>query len=373
MLRFLKGLGQPLYVVDDERRIVYLNNACARWLGLEPADLLGRACRYQSGDSDPAAAGADALCPPPEVFQGRRAQAIVATAGNDNAVHRRVVDFVPLAGHNGECAGVLALFSDQAELSEGGLAMDADEAVLLHASVRQFRQTMRGWFQLERLAGASAAMARVRAQVKLAAHSTASVLIVGPSGSGRRHVARTIHAIGNSSSGVFVPVACDVLPPDMLRSTVAALNDRCRQAKNEPPATLLLADVDALPAELHHEFARWLAAEPKNLRVLATAREPLTKVAARSAMRADLAELLGTLAIELPPLASRRDDIPFLAQMLLEDLNGQDGKQLRGFSTEAVDRLLQYHWPGEIDELSSVVRESCAQAEGCEVTGDDLP
>ncbi len=373
LLRLLKSLGQPLYVVDDERRMVYLNDACAEWLGCEPADLLGRVCRYQSGDPDPVAAAADTLCSPPEVFQGRRVHAMIAKSGGNDSSDLRVADFIPLAGENQECAGVLALLSDKSASPDAGVTADSDEATRLHESVRRFRQTMRGAFRLERLAGDSAAMARVRAQVRLAAASTAPVLIVGPLGSGRQHVARTIHASGESSSGVFAPIACDVLPPDMLRSTVAALNDRCRLAKHDPPATLLLADVDALPAELHHEFAKWLAAEPKNLRVLATAREPLTEIAGRGSFRADLAELLSTLVIALPPLASRRKDIPLLAQMLLEDVNGQSARQLRGFSPEALDRLVQYHWPGEIDELLKVVRESCETAEGYEVTCDDLP
>src|SRR4029079_12741339 len=151
------------------------------------------------------------------------------------------------------------------------------------------------------------------------------------------------------------------------------LNERCRQSKNEPPTTILLADIDALSSELHHEFAKWLTAEPKNLRVLATAREPLGELARRGAFRAELAELLGTLIIDIPPLARRREDIPLLAQMLLEEVNGQSTKQLRGFSPEALDRLVQYDWPGEVDELAAIVRESCAAAEGGEATSDDLP
>jgi DNA-binding NtrC family response regulator len=216
-------------------------------------------------------------------------------------------------------------------------------------------------------------MARVRAQVKLAAKTGAAVLIVGPPGSGRQHVARTIHALSDTTAGTFAPVSCSALPADLLRSTVGALNDRCRQSKNEPPTTILLADIDALPSELHHEFAKWLAAEPKNLRVLASAREPLGELARRGDFRAELAELLGTLVIDIPPLARRREDVPLLAQMLVEDVNGQSIKQLRGFSPEALDRLVQYDWPGEVDELAAIVRECCAAAENVEVSCDDLP
>ena len=253
------------------------------------------------------------------------------------------------------------------------MTVNRDESAELHAAVYRFRQSLRGWYRLDRLAGESAAMARLRSQVKLAAKTGAAALIIGPPGSGRQHVARTIHALSETTAGTFAPVSCSALPAELLRSTVGAINERCRQSKNEPPTTLLLTDVDDLPAELHHEFANWLATEPKNLRLLATAREPLVGLARRGAFRAELAELLGTLVIEIPPLARRREDVPLLAQMLLEDVNGQSTKQLRGFSPEALDRLVQYDWPGEVDELAATVRETCAAAEEGEVTSDNLP
>lgn len=77
--------------------------------------------------------------------------------------------------------------------------------------------------------------------------------------------------------------------------------------------------------------------------------------------------------IELPPLAERREDIPLLAQSFLEDLNARGGKQLRGFAADAMDRLSLYDWPGQIDELSALIREAFMQAEGFEIKSQDLP
>src|SRR5262249_17443143 len=85
------------------------------------------------------------------------------------------------------------------------------------------------------------------------------------------------------------------------------------------------------------------------------------------------ARRLSTLVIELPPLVQRRDDIPLLAQMFLEELNAAGGKQLRGFAADAMDRLTLYDWPGQIDELSAMVRQAFSQAEGYEITSADLP
>ena len=106
---------------------------------------------------------------------------------------------------------------------------------------------------------------------------------------------------------------------------------------------------------------------------MATAHEPLQTIADRGEFSVDLAHALSTLVIELPPLIARRNDIPLLAQMLVEDFNTRGGKQLRGCTSEALDRLAMHDWPGQIDELAGVIDEACTHAEGFEVTLRDLP
>jgi DNA-binding NtrC family response regulator len=159
----------------------------------------------------------------------------------------------------------------------------------------------------------------------------------------------------------------------MLLSTIHSLVSRRAMPEDVAPSTLLLMDARRLPAEVQPELARLLSGAPKNVRVIATALESLDAPVAAGQFRADLASLLSTLVIELPPLASRRSDIPLVAQLLVEDWNSQSDKQLRGFTTEAMDCLCQHDWPGQIDELAGVVREACQQAESFEVSAVDLP
>jgi DNA-binding NtrC family response regulator len=173
--------------------------------------------------------------------------------------------------------------------------------------------------------------------------------------------------------GALVPVSCSVLPPDQLRSTIWGYSERGKTTGSTGLSTLLLLDVDQLALEVQSEIVRWLDGNPQNLRVMSTARESLEGLARRGGFRADLAMRLSTLVIELPPLADRRDDIPLLAQMFLEDLNAQGGKQLSGFKAEALDRLSLYDWPGQVDELAATVRQAFSQAEGFEITPSDLP
>ncbi len=140
-----------------------------------------------------------------------------------------------------------------------------DESRLLHELLLRIRREAAHRYQFDRLIGRSAAMARVREQIKLAAAGNGAVLIVGPPGIGRQHVARTIHTAGNfhndtakadaplNHNGLTV-VSCSALHSELLRSTLAAVQNRFK-ATNSPSGTLLLTDVDRLLADLHSEYA----------------------------------------------------------------------------------------------------------------------
>ena len=216
-------------------------------------------------------------------------------------------------------------------------------------------------------------MRLARAQVKLAAASHASVLVLGPPGSGRQHVAGAIHyGTDPEHEGSLIPLACSALGADLIRSTLKAL---AANPLGAPAArsTLLLNDADRLPVEVHAEAAGILSARSFLPRVIATAEQPLGQLARRGLYRENLASVLSTIVITLPPLCERREDLPKLAQMFLEDANAGREKQVGGFSSEALDRLDAYAWPGNVDELARMVVQAHQQAEGPEIGPGDLP
>jgi DNA-binding NtrC family response regulator len=116
-----------------------------------------------------------------------------------------------------------------------------------------------------------------------------------------------------------------------------------------------------------------LARNALRARIIATSDTALVDIAAQGQFRADLAARLSTIEIHLPPLAERREDVPLLAQMFLEELNAEGERQLQGFTPETLDRLAAYSWPGNIDELAAMVREAHGTAEGRLITPRDLP
>lgn len=131
--------------------------------------------------------------------------------------------------------------------------------------------------------------------------------------------------------------------------------------------------MDEIPAELQMELAAYLTKKPFAFRLISTARIALAELGDRGQFREDLCAILSTITIVLPPLSERREDLPFLAQVFLEECNARGGKQVGGFSPEALDQLYSYSWPGNLDELMEMVTEAHRHASGYEIGVGDLP
>ncbi|HEV3005002.1 MAG TPA: sigma 54-interacting transcriptional regulator, partial [Pirellulales bacterium] len=236
------------------------------------------------------------------MFRGQRASAIVVLPTSEPSGERQA-EFVPFSSPSAQVAGVIAFMGTPRTIAAAeGSQSGAGE---LHARIQRFRRQFALRYHVDRLLGDSPAMRRVRAQVKAAAGGSASVLVLGPSGSGRQHVARAVHyAAAPAACGPFVPLACALVDVELPRATVRAL------LKPKPPAatlpaSLLLNDADELPEAVQAELSRLLAPADLPFRIIATARESL---ASRGDFRHELACRLSTIVIELPPLGRRPED-----------------------------------------------------------------
>jgi DNA-binding NtrC family response regulator len=383
LARLLSAVAAPIYVLNDERRIIYANSACAEWLAISLEEFVGQSTAYHSSPTAEAGAlKAAGLCPPPEVLSGRRMRAIVACDRGQGQLSRRRAEFIPLGVKDEEVVAILALVEPidlpaGVETSANDFDDDAAESAALHERLRRLHGQLRAPWQMDRLVGESPAMARVRAQVQLAWSSGASVAIVGQQGSGRQHVAKAIHYGQRAAEiGDLVPLACSGLSAELLRSEIEAVvrqPEQPEQPVGRPVTTLLLNEVDELPGEVQAALADLLAGDSLSPRIIATSSGELGDLAARGLFRRELAAQLSTIEIHLPPLTERREDVPLLAQMFLEEFNAEGERQLQGFSPEALDQLAAYSWPGNIDELSAMVREAHRAAEGRLISPRDLP
>ncbi len=220
LAKLLSTTAAPVYLLDDRRRIVYCNPACAAWLELPIEEIPGTACNYSSSveaAADSATAQLSGLCPPPEVFSGQRTVGLIYSARGDGRLTRHRAEFIPLADDADGWQGVLVvtdahdLPADEAASAVNLAEVPSDESLMLHQRLQLFHHELRQHGRMDRLIGDSPAMVRVRVQVQLAAAGTATVLVVGPVGSGRQHVARAVHyARRDAEAGSLVPLSCAV-------------------------------------------------------------------------------------------------------------------------------------------------------------------
>jgi DNA-binding NtrC family response regulator len=384
LVRLLNRVAEPVYVLDAELTIIFYNLEFVKWLGPITDKLLGTKCTYHTPAEivsiETVAAG---LCPPPGISSGQIISSTVCYKGGEGRISQRRAGFFPFLSNQGDLLGVIAVVNAKdMDTEEGGNDLessDDSQSDELHEVIRRFRQEVAGRFRADRLIGNSPAMQLARRQVELAANCQSSVLLVGPSGSGRQHLASAIHyanqMVGSVAlpMGGIIPLDCSVLAEDLILSTIAALARSHSLEEKNRPTTLLLNHVDEISAEMQNALIIYLAKKPFPNRLLSTSRFSLVEQSGRGQFREDLAAFLSTITIVLPPLSQRREDLPLLAQVFLEECNERQAKQVGGFSPESLDQLYSYSWPGNLDELMEMVIYAHQHTSRPEIVVGDLP
>lgn len=374
--RLFDSASCPVYVVDRSRQVVYCNPACAEWMGLDIDRLIGAQCDYGAPlATDSPVAG---LSPPPEALLGERCEAAVSSSREGHPLRQRLAVFTPLGDCDASCVGCLAVVTgSDAGPSDLNQAPSMSESARLHHLVAAVRHEMGSRYSLDQVIGLSPAIRRVRSQIEVAIQTRSRVVVCGPPGSGREHVARTIHYQSEGAGetgGALVPLSCSLLDAELLQSTISEFIEQFpERIELKRPAALLLLDVDELASEAQAALMGALDIVELNLHTISTARRPLFELVANASFRADLAHSLSTLVIELPPLSERTEDIAVLAQAVLEDSNRGRQQQLSGLTTEAIDQLTHYPFHGNLDELRRMIELACQQATGPFVSAEDLP
>lgn len=384
----------PAYILDDGRRVVFGNPAFFAWTGLTVEQAWGGRCDY--GQPPTAECGVDlsGLCPPPDILAGppgahsgpphvRPEECVISCRTAAGGLSRRRALVVPLGGGDSDTAGDVLVLVDPLELPSAEATgpqaarypAPHQESRELHDRLARLRSQIGNCYRPEHLLGESIVARRIREQVRVAAAGRARTLVIGPPGSGREQVARTIHyASQTDSTAPLLVLAGPVLDREMLHSTIRAFLKRGADSTGyRLSASLLLTDADQLPPDAQTELAGFLNLPTFDLRILSTARQSLVQLARSRDFREDLAQALSTVVIELPPLRERPRDLPLLAQHFVELANQGASRQLSGLAPETLDRLAAYPWPGNMNELATTIDEACRRAEGPLVHPADLP
>ena len=241
--------------------------------------------------------------------------------------------------------------------------------------------------------GNSLAMQAIYRILQSAAPTNATVFITGESGTGKELAATTIHKLSKRRNGPFVAINCAAIPKDLLESEIfghvkgaftGATTDRKGAASAAHNGTLFLDEIAEMDISLQSKMLRFLqeksvqrvgedTARPVDVRIVcATNRDPLGEVAA-GRFREDLFYRLHVVPVELPPLRDRDDDVVLIARHFLIKFAQEDGKAFRGFTADAEEILLRYHWPGNVRQLQNVMRSIVVLNDGEQVTAAMLP
>ena len=206
------------------------------------------------------------------------------------------------------------------------------------------------------------------------ATSGSTILIEGPSGSGKELFAQAIHNV-SGQRGKFVAVNCAALPDTLLESELFGYKKGAfSEAKKDKPGrfaraaggTLFLDEIGDISTALQVKLLRVLQEkeyEPlgaistmkTDARIIASTNRTLSELVARGIFREDLFYRLNVINIELPPLSSRREDIPLLIQNFIQKFNALKGKEIREISDNALNILMRYNFPGNIRELENII------------------
>jgi two-component system nitrogen regulation response regulator GlnG len=233
--------------------------------------------------------------------------------------------------------------------------------------------------------GPSQAVTRLIAEVTRVAKTNFSVLILGETGAGKDLVAGAIHRLSARALGPFVAVDCGAIPETLIEDELFGYEkgaftgaDKQKSGKFEMAGsgTFFLDEVGNMPPASQAKLLRVLqdktiyrigSTRPidVDVRVLAASNRDLRELteAEAGSFRRDVYFRLNEFTIQVPPLRERREDILYLAKRFVDLTNVELQKEVRSFTQPAVDRLLAYHWPGNVRQLRSMIRRAVLVAE----------
>ncbi len=240
--------------------------------------------------------------------------------------------------------------------------------------------------------GHSKPMQEVFSIIDKVANSKVTVLLLGESGTGKELVARAIHEGGNRKAKPFIKVNCAALPETLLESELfghergaftGAHAARPGRFELADCGTIFLDEIGEMPLALQAKMLRVLQEKQferiggsktftVDVRIVAATNVSLEEAVARGQFRADLYYRLNVVPVQLPPLRERKEDIPALFSHFLGKSNERNGKKI-SITSELLDFLINYSWPGNVREMQNLVERMVILAEGDRLGLNDLP
>ncbi len=256
------------------------------------------------------------------------------------------------------------------------------------------RQQLDERFGLGAMVGKSPPMRALYQLIETVATTTATVLITGETGTGKEVVARAVHQSSTRREERFVAINCSAIPEALLEAELfghvrgaftGAVASRIGRIEQADEGTLFLDEVGTMPASIQAKLLRVLQereferiGDPRtvkvDVRVVAATNADLSKMVREGTFREDLFYRLNVVAVHLPPLRERLEDIPLLAARFIQKLQPPDATDTVVITQDAMRRLMAFDWPGNVRQLENVIERALALGGGRrQIEADDLP
>ncbi|MEX0691105.1 MAG: sigma-54 dependent transcriptional regulator [Gemmatimonadales bacterium] len=266
---------------------------------------------------------------------------------------------------------------------------DATEAVAVARRLIERRKLQ----QRTGILGESPAVQEVLVKIEQMAPVTSTVLIEGESGTGKELVAQAMHTLSPRRNQPFIAVSCAALPETLLESELfghekgsftGAAERRLGRFELADGGTLFLDEVGEMPPSVQvkllrvlesRQFFRVGGTQPirVDVRVIAATNRGVKQAVVDGAFRDDLYYRLNVLNIYLPPLRERKMDIPLLIRTFVADFAKAHGREFRGITPDAMEILVNAHWPGNVRQLRNLIESMVVLAPGREIRPSDIP
>ncbi|MFN0178444.1 MAG: sigma-54-dependent transcriptional regulator [Gemmatimonadales bacterium] len=246
---------------------------------------------------------------------------------------------------------------------------------------------------ISRPIGKSRRFLEVLRLVEVVAPTDSTVLIQGESGTGKEVIARYLHNLSTRADGPFLSINCGALPENLLESELfghvkgsftGAVRDKQGLFAAARGGTFFMDEVGEMPPSLQIKLLRVLqerevipvgATEPipVDVRIIAATNRDLEEEVRRGRFRSDLFYRLNVIALELPALRDRRDDLVLLIDGFLQELATERGDPTRALTSEALDAVMVYDWPGNVRELQNALEHAVVLSKGDTIEPTALP
>lgn len=260
----------------------------------------------------------------------------------------------------------------------------------LSKEVKRLRGLVKQKYGFDNIIGNSDKIQRVLAQVAQAAATDSNVYIEGESGTGKELIAKSLHVASNRKDGPFIAVNCAAIPENLMESELfgyekGAFTGADRSKKGlfvqADSGTFFLDEISEMHSSMQVKMLR--ALEEKEFypvggrqtvkvdcRIIAASNKNLEQEIEKGNFREDLFYRIHVIPIKLPTLSERKEDIPILSRYFLQKISREMGKEIEEFSTDAMQKLISYPWPGNIRELENTIECAVAMTKRNIITED---